>query len=261
MSRKKTRIYIYNHTILIQGLEFDTKKHSHHAIKILINLDDNNKISLNDTPLNVNTIILDADIKHKLHANNHQSIILLINPDSTIGNHLRSEYLQSCSMYSENIEYSSNFKTNILKPEGQELSKDELKNVLNEILSMFRGEDWQEYQIDNRIKKALKETHSLEEKKISTAEIASWINLSESRFMHVFKEEVRIPFRRYLSWLRIIHAIRLLTKGNSVTESAMESGFTDVSHLHKTFGWFFGVNFSTYLNNSSFLQVHDYGDM
>lgn len=261
MNRKKTRIYIYNNTILIQGLKFDAKTHSHHAIKILINLDDNNKISLNDNPLNVNTVILDADIKHKLRACNHQSIILLLNPDSIIGNHLRNEYLQSCSIYSENIEYSSNFKSKVLKPEGQELSKEELKNVLNEILSMFRGEEWREYQIDNRIKKALKETHSLDEKKISIAEIASWINLSESRFMHIFKDEVRIPFRRYLSWLRILHAIRLITKGKSITESAMESGFTDVSHLHKTFSWFFGVNFSTYLNNSSFLQVHDFGDL
>lgn len=258
MNQEKTRVYILNDTILIQGLTFDAKTHSHHAIKILINLDDDNKIMLNEIPLCTNTILLDADIKHKLFACNHQSIILLVNPDSIIGNHLRQEYLKSDSIYAKNLEYSSDLKNCILKSCQEQLSKNEIENILNEVFSKFRGVEWRVYHIDNRIERVLSEIHNLDEKKISIAELASVINLSESRFMHIFKDEVRIPFRKYLSWLRILHAIKLLSKGRSVTESAMDSGFTDVSHLHKTFAWFFGVNFSTYLNNSRFLQVHDF---
>ena len=53
--------------------------------------------------------------------------------------------------------------------------------------------------------------------------------------MHVFTESVGIPLRRYLSWLRVQRAVRLIVAGASATEAAHIAGFADASHLTRTF--------------------------
>ena len=114
--------------------------------------------------------------------------------------------------------------------------------------------------VDDRIRKIFSVINKLEEKKIPAKDLASLAYLSESRFLHLFKEEVKIPVRQYLSWLRLLDAIKMIIRGYSFTEAAMDSGFTDLPHLYKTFTHFFGVKISEYLKNSRFIQVFNYSD-
>lgn len=255
-----TIVYLLNDTIVIQGISFDAHKHSHHAIKILVNLNDSEAVHINGQQIKENTVVLDADIKHELWANANQSMMLLVNPDSEIGNHLRQTYLSSKSIDLRDHTYSTHFIGLIKNTAPKPFSKEMVTMVCNEILSTLCQGDLNTYRIDERIMKIFAETHQLDEKKISMAQIASLIHLSESRCMHLFKDEIKIPFRQYLSWLRLLHALKRLIKGHSITETAIDSGFTDVSHLHKTFKYFFGVNFSSHFKNSSLLQVYDYSD-
>jgi AraC-like DNA-binding protein len=69
----------------------------------------------------------------------------------------------------------------------------------------------------------------------SLAHLATIAGLSPSRLMHVFTESVGIPLRRYLSWLRVQRAVRLIVAGASATEAAHIAGFADASHLTRTF--------------------------
>src|SRR5262249_14532606 len=59
--------------------------------------------------------------------------------------------------------------------------------------------------------------------------------LSQSRFMHVFTESVRVPLRRYILWLRLQRASCELMDGVSVTTAAHSAGFSDAAHLTRTF--------------------------
>jgi AraC-like DNA-binding protein len=260
MNQQGAIVYLLNDTLIIQGVRFDAHKHSHHAIKILVNFNDCEEVSINGLPIRENTIVLDADVKHELLANSNQSMMLLINPDSPMGSHIRQSCLSSDSIYISNQPYSPHFIDLLKSSECNTLSKETVISVYNEVLSVFCNGELSVYRLDERIRKVFDETHRLEEKRMSITEIASLIHLSESRFMHLFKDEIKIPFRQYLSWLRMLHAIRLLIKGCSMTETALISGFSDVSHLHKTFYYFFGVKYSAHFKNSSLLQVYDYSD-
>ena len=65
-------------------------------------------------------------------------------------------------------------------------------------------------------------------------EIAKAVSLSPDRFRRVFKDEVGITFKNYIKWQKIRKAIFLIKqKKLSLSQVALESGFTDQSHMNK----------------------------
>ena len=94
----------------------------------------------------------------------------------------------------------------------------------------FRGMEMSE----PRIKSILKyiDTHNM--KKYSIAELATQVNLSPSRLLHLFKKETGITPREYWMERRIELVQRMLVETDySIPEIAEEFGFTDRSHLSR----------------------------
>lgn len=78
------------------------------------------------------------------------------------------------------------------------------------------------------------------------ADIAAELNLSESRFLHLFKDTMQIPWRPYLLWRRLICAVQTLQQGKTATEAAYIAGFSDSAHLSRTFKKQFGLSLREY---------------
>ncbi|TMP79978.1 AraC family transcriptional regulator [Pseudoalteromonas phenolica] len=78
------------------------------------------------------------------------------------------------------------------------------------------------------------------------ADIAIELNLSESRFLHLFKDTMQIPWRPYLLWRRLICALQTLQQGKTATEAAYIAGFSDSAHLSRTFKKQFGLSLRDY---------------
>lgn len=74
----------------------------------------------------------------------------------------------------------------------------------------------------------------------SAGDCASSVNLSPSRFLHLFKDEVGTPFRRYRAWKRAHGLLKNLEDGGSLTEIALDSGYSDSSHLSHSIRSVFG---------------------
>lgn len=70
---------------------------------------------------------------------------------------------------------------------------------------------------------------------------AAHAGLSASRFGHVFRAEVGLPFRRYRIWRRMAAVARALQSGRSLTEAACEAGFSSSAHFSATFRQLFGL--------------------
>jgi len=109
--------------------------------------------------------------------------------------------------------------------------------------------------IDSRIKKALNIMKELHIKKVSTKELARSVCLSESRFIHLFSEQIGIPVRRYLLWLRIVKGISNIFNDASLTDAAHNLGFADSAHFSRTCREIFGIKPSKIFKNSQFIQV------
>lgn len=76
---------------------------------------------------------------------------------------------------------------------------------------------------------------------VSLGDAAAHVGLSSGRARHLFVQGTGLPFRTYLLWLRLTKAIELFSAGESLTDAAHDAGFSDSSHLSRTFRRMFGI--------------------
>jgi len=76
---------------------------------------------------------------------------------------------------------------------------------------------------------------------VGLGRVAAEAGLSQDRFRHLFRDEVGIPFTRFLLWTRIKRAIWLLREGGTLTTALTSAGFADSGHFSKSFKGLFGI--------------------
>jgi AraC-like DNA-binding protein len=76
--------------------------------------------------------------------------------------------------------------------------------------------------------------------------MAREVGMSPFHFARTFSELTGQSPHQYLLKLRLRHAATMLRDGASVTQSALDSGFENLSHFSRTFRRRFGVSPSSY---------------
>jgi AraC-like DNA-binding protein len=76
---------------------------------------------------------------------------------------------------------------------------------------------------------------------VRVSDVAARVGISTSRLTHVFTEQVGLPLRRYVLWLRIMTAIARVAEGGDLTHAAHAAGFADSAHLSRTCRATFGL--------------------
>jgi AraC-like DNA-binding protein len=108
---------------------------------------------------------------------------------------------------------------------------------------------------DNRIQDVIEFISNNISQKINSETLTEVACLSESRLLHLFKEEMGLPIRNYILWLRLQIVIELILDGNSLTTASYQAGFSDQAHMTRTFRNMIGVPPSLISKNSKFVQV------
>jgi AraC-like DNA-binding protein len=72
-------------------------------------------------------------------------------------------------------------------------------------------------------------------------DVAAQAGVSASRLTHLFTDQVGIPLRRYVLWLRLQHVITTVQAGVDLTTAAHAAGFADSAHLSRTCRDMFGL--------------------
>ncbi len=90
--------------------------------------------------------------------------------------------------------------------------------------------------VEHRAVRMVKELlHSSPEKNVSLTELAALTQLNKHYLLATFKREVGISPHAYQTSLRIYKAQDLLSKGLPVAQVALDTGFSDQSHLTHVF--------------------------
>lgn len=109
--------------------------------------------------------------------------------------------------------------------------------------------------LDPRILRALAFLADGTQEFVPAGRVASEVALSESRFLHLFRRETGITFRRMQLWIRLVHAFGLIADGLSLTEIAHACGFSDSAHFTRAFHQAFGMAPSVLIEGSRFIQA------
>lgn len=95
--------------------------------------------------------------------------------------------------------------------------------------------------LDARIAKALELLDDGGEAEPSAHALAAATQLSFSRFVHLFKQEVGVPLRTFRSWKRARSLLHLVTQDTSLTEIAQRTGYPDSAHFSHSIRQVFGL--------------------
>jgi AraC-like DNA-binding protein len=90
---------------------------------------------------------------------------------------------------------------------------------------------------------------------LSSRELAAEAGLSESRFLHLFRDEVGTSLRRYRLWVRLLAAGAAISSGRNLTTAAVDSGFASPSHLADRFKATFGLSATQLLGTGATLRT------
>ena len=76
---------------------------------------------------------------------------------------------------------------------------------------------------------------------------------SRRRFQHLFKQQVGLPFRRYILWRKVTRAMITIARERTLTAAAQASDFADAAHLTRTFHQMFGLPPSVLMQGELFV--------
>jgi len=95
--------------------------------------------------------------------------------------------------------------------------------------------------LDSRITRVLEAIRRSDEVRMSVEDAAALAFLLPSRFAHLFKQQMGLPFRRYLLWRKLARAMLVIGRQATISTAAHEADFADAAHLTRTFYQMFGI--------------------
>lgn len=96
--------------------------------------------------------------------------------------------------------------------------------------------------LDQRVMAALELMRQEPEYNYPQEYIAAAVDLSPSRFLHLFREQTGVPYRRFRLWKRLVSAMEIIRSKDSFTYAAHDAGFSDAAHFSRSFRDTFGIN-------------------
>lgn len=237
-----------------------TDFHSHYAVSIICSLDSVFRIEGSDgEELVSHFVALGANYKHRLIAMESRLIVIQIDPHSSVASGV-SHWLRKARAHSLSIDRIEGIRDKLIllfedieSPDhpgssGQGLDPIDLGfQAFLGILGSLELDQRRARIPDERILKVQRWIQSGLEKPIRINDFASRLGLSETRLMHLFKQETGIPMRRYVLWCRLSRSAYSLKGGKTLTDAAYEGGFSDQAHMSRTFKEMLGVSPSHFI--------------
>ncbi len=106
---------------------------------------------------------------------------------------------------------------------------------------MFFEQELAPRRIDPRIREVVESIKRNPSAAALAEDCAQNVGLSFSRFLHLFREEVGIPFRSFRSWKRARSLLGRVNEKLNLTDVALESGYPDSSHFSHSIRQVYGL--------------------
>ncbi|WP_236077652.1 AraC family transcriptional regulator [Rhodococcus sp. P1Y] len=111
--------------------------------------------------------------------------------------------------------------------------------------------------LDDRIREAMQIVRTKPGAVVAASDLAAAVNLSTSRFLHLFSAETGTSFRRYRLWARMLHVGEAVADGRDLTRASVEAGFASPSHFSDSFHAMFGLSAAALLATGTNIVVID----
>lgn len=241
-----TRLYESCNHILLCSRNSDPGQHCHMAAHIIIAREQNMTALLDGKKCACRGILIPPGTSHSIDSHNHPVLVFLYDSTTRTAAGIRevrilpeSECDRICRLFSE------------FEKDGSPLAYRSFENSLLAVLGLESGSGV----TDQRILTAMEKIRAGLSEPVSCRDVADAVFLSQSRFSHLFRQQVGMTFAAYLIYQRLLYVYTRILAGSSITEAALEAGFSSSTHFAEVNRRVFGLSASSITKNLEFIKV------
>jgi AraC-like DNA-binding protein len=124
---------------------------------------------------------------------------------------------------------------------------------------MFFGDALPARALDVRVRRAIAQIVRFSGEPVTAASCAAAAGLSQSRFLHLFKEETGISFRSFRAWKRARHLLHYANQDLNLAHLAQDIGYPDSTHFSHSIRRFYGLKPRAIFSGSRDLAIYRSG--
>lgn len=214
--------------------------HSHHAIQIVLAIDGEMAIKGAAGDWRAGRgIIVRHDVEHSYDGKGAVGAMIFVDPESYEGAWLQTALAEDITIVPEaRIRTCAEVLTTFVEKPFESMEIGDL--IRRCVRSLCPGAP-PARRLDDRVTKVLTAIQASDDLRMSIEDAAALAFLSPSRFAHLFKQQVGLPFRRYMLWRKLTRAMVAMGKERTIAAAAHASDFADAAHLTRTFYQMFGI--------------------
>jgi AraC-like DNA-binding protein len=106
---------------------------------------------------------------------------------------------------------------------------------------LFFDEPLRPLRLDRRIQEVIDRIKRDPSAAAHAEDCAHAVSLSFSRFLHLFKDEIGVPFRSFRSWKRARSLLRRVHQSSNLAYVALDTGYPDSSHFSHSIRQAYGL--------------------
>ena len=214
--------------------------HAHHAIQAVIAMDGEVKISGNASDWQSGAAhIVKPDVEHSFDCNSALGAMLFVDPESTEGAWLAGSLRDDITIVpAARVAESAAELRKFLDTPYDSL---EIGALIHHCVRSLSPRPAPSRTIDERVTKVIAALQDSDDLRVSLDEAADRACLSPSRFAHLFKQQLGLPYSRYMLWRKLTRAMVTIASSRTLAEAAHAADFADAAHLTRTFNQMFGM--------------------
>jgi AraC family transcriptional regulator len=214
--------------------------HEHHAIQIVVAVDGTVGIQGKRGDWRMAAgVIVRPDVLHSYNGNGAVGAMIFVDPESAEGVWLKTSLRDDITIVPE--PRTGRGAAELRKFLESPLDSLEIGALLRHCVHALCAGAPPSRRLDDRVTKVLATIRTSDELRISIEDAAATAFLSPSRFAHLFKQQVGLPFRRYMLWRKLTRAMLVIGRERTIATAAHEADFADAAHLTRTFYQMFGL--------------------
>ena len=208
--------------------------HAHHAIQIVIALDGRIAIcGQNDKWRHSRGIVVRPDVEHSFDCNGALGVMVFVDPESSEGAWLAASLRQDITIVPDARVDSMVSSLRALAEQPDET--EDVGALVRASVDSLRPGRAPTRRLDTRVTTVLEAIRASADLHISLEKAADMACLSPSRFAHLFKDQVGLPFSRYMLWRKLTRAMVAIASERTIAAAAHAADFADAAHLTRTF--------------------------
>ncbi len=214
--------------------------HSHHAFQIVIAIDGQVDVKQSGGEwCSGRGLVVPPDVEHSYDGKGSLGAMMFVDPESHEGRWLSTTYGRQITFVPEARLASpvSELRTLLDRP-FESMNVEAL--IRHCVQAVCTGAPTAR-RMDDRVTTVLTAIRQSQDLRMSLETAAAMVFLSPGRFAHLFRQQVGLPFRRYILWRKVTRAMLAIGRERTLTAAASAADFADAAHLTRTFHQMFGI--------------------